>query len=111
MLYHALKDFNRVVYRFYQLRYTLINNTVKSARNWAVILLDTIVSISEVEFTTNGPPNLHTFKKQHGRKADYLYEKDLEVFAYMIENGNFDEEEFTSEYCKMINTVRFLSTS
>ena len=36
------------------------------------------------------------------RKADYLYEKDLEVFVDMIENGNFDEEKFT---------VRFLSTS
>ena len=35
-------------------------------RNQAVILVDTIVPISEVEFTTNGPPNLHTFKKQHG---------------------------------------------
>ena len=45
------------------------------------------------------------------RKADYLYEKDLKVFVDVIEKGNFDEEKFTSEYCKMINTVRFLSTS
>ena len=45
------------------------------------------------------------------RKADYLYEEDLEVFVDMIENGNFDEKEFTSEYGKRINTVRFLSTS
>ena len=45
------------------------------------------------------------------RKADYLYEEDLEVFVDMIEHGNFDEEELTSEYCKMINTVSFLSTS
>ena len=45
------------------------------------------------------------------RKAGYLYEEDLEVFVDMIENGNFDEEQFTNEYCKMINTVRFLSTS
>ena len=45
------------------------------------------------------------------RKADYLHEEDLDVFVDMIENGNFDEEEFMNEYCKMINTVRFLSTS
>ena len=45
------------------------------------------------------------------RKADYLYEEDLKVFVDMTENGNFDEEEFTKEYCKVINTVRFLSTS
>ena len=44
------------------------------------------------------------------RKADHLYEEDLEVSVCMIENGNFDEGEFTNEYCKMINTVRFLST-
>ena len=85
-------------------------------QNRAVILVDTIVPIFEVEFTTKGPPNLPTFKKQHGEEGrlsapDYLYEEDLEVFVDMIENGNFDEEEFTNEYCKMINTVRFLSTS
>ena len=45
------------------------------------------------------------------RKAYYLYEEDLEVFVDMIENGNFDGEEFTSECGKRINTVRFLSTS
>ena len=33
------------------------------------------------------------------RKTDYLYEEDLEVFVDMMENGNFDEEEFTNEYC------------
>ena len=44
------------------------------------------------------------------RKADYLYEEDLEVFVDMMENGNFDKEKFTNEYCEMINTVRFLST-
>ena len=32
------------------------------------MLADTIVPIFEVEFTTNGPPNLHTFKKQHGEE-------------------------------------------
>ena len=40
-----------------------------------------------------------------------MYEEDLEVFVDIIENGNFDKEEFTSEYCKMINSVMFLSTS
>ena len=29
----------------------------------------------------------------------------------MIEDGNLDEEEFAYEYCKMIDTKRFLSTS
>ena len=45
------------------------------------------------------------------RKADYLYQEDLEVFVDMIENGNFVEEELMSEYCKMVNAVSFLSTS
>ena len=45
------------------------------------------------------------------RKAAYLYEKDLEVFVDMTEDGNLDEEEFSNEYCKMIDMVRFLSTS
>ena len=40
------------------------------------------------------------------RKADYLHDEDLEVFVDMIENGNFDKEEFTNEYCEIINTVR-----
>ena len=37
--------------------------------NQAIILVNTIVSISEVESTTDGPQNLHTFKKQHGEKG------------------------------------------
>ena len=45
------------------------------------------------------------------RKTDYLYEEDLEVFVDMMENANFDEAEFTNGYRKVINTVRFLSTS
>ena len=31
------------------------------------------------------------------RKANYLYEEDLDVFVDMIENGNFDKEEFTCD--------------
>ena len=96
-------DFNTNIERV-SLYFTIVirkRNSLETPRNRAVILVDTIVPIFEVEFTTNGPPNLHTFKKQH----------DVEVFVDMIENGNFDEEEFTNEYCKMVNTVRFLSTS
>ena len=44
-------------------------NSLETPRNRAVILVDTIVPIFEAEFTTNGPPNLHTFKKQHGDKG------------------------------------------
>ena len=44
-------------------------NTLETPRNRVVILLETIVSISEVEFTTDGPPNQHTFKKHHGEEG------------------------------------------
>ena len=29
----------------------------------------------------------------------------------MIKDGNLDEKEFLNQYCKVIDTVRFLSTS
>ena len=78
-------------------------------QNRAVILVNIIVAVSEVEFTTDGPPNLHTFKKKGG--PGHHYEEDLEVFADIIEDGNLQVEEFMNEYCEVIDTVRFLSTS
>lgn len=39
------------------------------------------------------------------RKANYLYEEDLDVFVDMIENGNFDKEEFTSDKKKKKNSA------
>ena len=44
-------------------------------------------------------------------RPEYLYEKDLEIFFEMIEDGNLDEKEVMNEYCKVIDTVRFLLTS
>ena len=40
-------------------------NSLETPRNRAVILVDTIFPIFEVEFTTNSPPNLN----QHGDKG------------------------------------------
>ena len=41
----------------------------KRSQNRVVILVETIVSISKVEFATNGPPSLQNFKKQHGEEG------------------------------------------
>ena len=38
-------------------------------QNRAVILVNIIVAVSEVEFTTDGPPNLHTLEKKHGEEG------------------------------------------
>ena len=44
-------------------------DSLEAPRNRAVVLVDIIVSISEVEFTKDGPPKLRNFKKQHGEKG------------------------------------------
>ena len=44
-------------------------NSLEAPRNRAIILVNIIVSIFEVEFTKDGPPKLRTFKKQHGEKG------------------------------------------
>lgn len=45
------------------------------------------------------------------RKADCLYQEDLETFIDMIEDVHVDVKEFPSEDYKMIDMVRFMLAS
>ena len=68
-------------------------------RNRAVILVTLLFQFLKLNSQQTALRTCTLSRNNMARKTDYLYEEDLEVFADMMENGNFDEEEFTNEYC------------